>query len=155
MRFCSWCHFRLKEVKESLHRVLHKNSLQRPLFSKLHKRHCRKQELVWAATSCINSDISGSLYSTPWHVCFFFVLFFLCCPFNCSMFPFRFNLDSDRNTNKRLLAQGARYAKRYNKISFQYFLQVNKGLFLLVWMHTFIWRIMEHLWGETGSHSEP
>lgn len=148
MRFCSWCHFRLKEVNESLHRALHKNSLQRPLFSKLHKRHCRKQELVWVANSCIHSDISGSLYSAPWHWfghCGSFLFCFFCCPFNCGVFPFRFNLDSDRNTNKRLLAQGARYAKRYNKISFQYFLQLNKGLFLLVWMHAFIWRIMEPL----------
>lgn len=106
MRFCSWCHFRLKEVKESLHcvpRSATQEFLIKPIVSKLHKLNCREQDSV-----CVPQDpvyiltFQHQFIQCPdIQFCFFFVLFFCCWPFYLVTSPFKFALHSDSNDNKR------------------------------------------------------
>lgn len=92
MRLCSWCHFWLKEVKESLHHVplgATQEFLIKAIVSKPHKLHCREQERVCAARLCIYSEVSASVYSAPWYTVLFFRFVFFLLPFSLCRISFQ------------------------------------------------------------------
>lgn len=136
MRLCSWCHFWLKEVKESLHHVplgATQEFLIKAIVSKLHKLHCREQERVCAARLCIYSEVLASVYSAPWYtVLFFHFVFFL-----AALFTLSHLLSSLLWIVTVMIIKGTWLKvpdkkKKYNKISFRCILLLNGGLVLLV-----------------------
>lgn len=137
MRFCSWCHFRLKEVKESLHcvpRSATQEFLIKPIVSKLHKLNCREQDSV-----CVPQDpvyiltFQHQFIQCPdIQFCFFFLFYF----FVVDLFTSHL-LSSLLCTVIVMIIKGTwlkvpDMPNKYNKISFWYFLLLNEGLVLLV-----------------------